>query len=972
MIYIENTGDTEQMLTSFLDSLEHTSDICFEAKLERYHNQIKSIQSNIDKVEAKIKIETRPKPLKRLKRAKNRLINLKKHFHEFCRELIVCGWNSGFYDLSIIISTLMRILDKRGCLKLKKPGPAEGAEEGEEEEEDDDLNQYRFAIKKQNKFVAFKTTKLSFKDVMMFLGAGVPLRKFIQCFGDGEEFKSFFPYDRMTSPDDLKTPLEELVYEDFQSSLTGRNVLEEDGTRDTGLKNFDALVKMWRDKDMTTISDMLRYYNELDVRPMYKAVLKLIETFRKLSIPIFSFMTLPSAAWHYGMSRVTSPFHALPSYHEDVYHTMVGQILGGFASPLRLRECEVGVTMIKGSVCQAIEALDFNSLYPHILSQKLPCGPAMVRYAPNFELLTARSKLANSRIGIQFARWIEHNLQRSAKHAGNGQEVRIGGRYPVDVYIPETQQIFELHGCFYHHHTCRQPATEQEEQEAIKKRQEDREKAEYIRSQGYEYNVTWECEFNRQIDSDPRLNTFLHSEQLAEDEEDDLQFTSCFGDGEHIDLDTILDKVASDEYFGFLMVDCHVPEDKIEDFQEFPVIIKAATLTVDDLTGGQAEFAKRHGYMKTPQRTVIGSNFAKNLLVISEQVKFWLEVGVKVTKVDALFEYEGRACMRNVIEDLVELRREGDVDPSQKPIADLAKLTMNSLYGRSLLRRDKFTQIHFCNKEDKDYLVQKSNFRSVEPLLKPDDSAFLTPDDPVMVEQQAAPDMIYAVQMNPKWVNVDMPVHLGLWVLAAAKVYNMRFYHQVLRVYLMACSFISLYCDTDSIFLGLTEKTIDDCVIPKKRTEWFSKVKPKWFVAESCKNCAPEYVAKKKDHKPWALKNCCRVENVRSKRTTGLMKTEFSATKFVGLSPKNYILESPDQTKTGMKGVQERFAGHLDREVFSRCLRETEPAFSENRGMMYKLGSVFSYRGTKRALNPVCGKRDVDPDDPAYTRTLNK
>ena len=233
MIYIENKGDTEEMLTSFLDSLEEMSDISFQAKLERYHNQIKSIQAHLDNVKAKIECETRKKKLKKLKRAKNRLVNLKKHFHEFCRELIVCGWNSGFYDLSIIISTLMRILDKRGCLKLKKPGPDEGGEdrEVEEEEHDDDLDEYRFAIKKLNKFVAFKTTKLTFRDVMMCLGAGLSLRKFIECFGDGEEFKTFYPYDLMKSIDDLRTPLTDIKYEDFKSSLTGKNVLEEDGPR---------------------------------------------------------------------------------------------------------------------------------------------------------------------------------------------------------------------------------------------------------------------------------------------------------------------------------------------------------------------------------------------------------------------------------------------------------------------------------------------------------------------------------------------------------------------------------------------------------------------------------------------------------------------------------------------------------------------------------------------------------------------
>lgn len=82
------------------------------------------------------------------------------------------------------------------------------------------------------------------------------------------------------------------------------------------------------------------------------------------------------------------------------------------------------------------------------MSENLPCGPVMLRYADaDFKLITKATALLNSKIGIRYARFLEHTRKSKIVHAGNSsREVRLSGRYCIDAYEVETGSAFDLHG----------------------------------------------------------------------------------------------------------------------------------------------------------------------------------------------------------------------------------------------------------------------------------------------------------------------------------------------------------------------------------------------------------------------------------------------------------------------------------------------------------------------------------------------
>ena len=83
------------------------------------------------------------------------------------------------------------------------------------------------------------------------------------------------------------------------------------------------------------------------------------------------------------------------------------------------------------------------------------------------------------------------------------------------------------------------------------------------------------------------------------------------------------------------------------------------------------------------------------------------------------------------------------------------------------------------------------------------------------------------------------------------------------------------YTDTDSFLISMCESSLDDCVLPDKRREYFEHVKPQWFAPE-CEHPNP--------------KSC--VPCKRAEKTPGMLKIEANLTSgfFLATSPKCYLV----------------------------------------------------------------------------------
>ena len=175
------------------------------------------------------------------------------------------GFNSGKYDLNLIKSYFAQRFLVSGV----------GDDEEDEDEDERGFRQKvkKFVIKKNNEFMAISTPKLKFLDIKNFIAPGFSYAKYLAAY-EVEEQKGFFPYEYVTSLEKLdETSLP--PREAFHSSL--RN-------SDLSQGNYNYLCQVCRGNGMTSLGDLLTWYNNKHTRPFIEALEKQCNFYKTLGL----------------------------------------------------------------------------------------------------------------------------------------------------------------------------------------------------------------------------------------------------------------------------------------------------------------------------------------------------------------------------------------------------------------------------------------------------------------------------------------------------------------------------------------------------------------------------------------------------------------------------------------------------------------------------------------------------------------
>ena len=170
--------------------------------------------------------------------------------------------------------------------------------------------------------------------------------------------------------------------------------------------------------------------------------------------------------------------------------------------------------------------------------------------------------------------------------------------------------------------------------------------------------------------------------------------------------------------------------------------------------------------------------------------------------------------------------------------------------------------------------------------------------------------------------------------------------------------------DTDSLYLDLAEKKLEDCIRPKMRAEWQrlrSNDCVDTFTDDAVANFFPRtYCVKHKQH---------------DKRGPGLFKEEFRCTEMLCLCSKKYCCYyvTSNKLKFSSKGLNKRVleeSGDGPLEKYRRVLNQTVNITSNNRGFRTNNHSVVTYEQVKEDLSYLYLKRIVEIDK-IHTQPLN-
>ena len=202
---------------------------------------------------------------------KNQLIDLQETLDCYCNVLLVFGFYSAKYDLNLIRSYLLPIPVNERDIEPT-------------------------VIKKANQFISFKFGDIQLLDFMNFLGGATSLGSFLKAYKTSET-KRFFLYEWFDHPD--KTQNTELSpYDAFYIKLrccnhletecmdyvnllksgmtTGQAVIKLKLSKPpaTGIENYQYLQQIWKQEQMSSFKDFLRWCNNTNVVPTLEAMQK--------------------------------------------------------------------------------------------------------------------------------------------------------------------------------------------------------------------------------------------------------------------------------------------------------------------------------------------------------------------------------------------------------------------------------------------------------------------------------------------------------------------------------------------------------------------------------------------------------------------------------------------------------------------------------------------------------------------------
>ena len=696
----ENTDRPQDLVNPMMTYLKEMSDHAFEL-LQR---EFCDIYQEISKLEADPVLEFPPQKLKKL-------------LDDYLHELPVVGFNSSVYDINLIKTAFFQnlvvtdpdydVAESNECLDK---------EEEEQEENKNELDPpqnhkqtgIKFIIKNNNEYKCIATRRLKFLDIKNYIAPGFSYEKYLAAF-EIEQKKGFFPYEYITSLDTLKeTKLPPI--EAFYSSLKGKCISQEE---------YAYCQKVWEEEKMTSLKDFLIWYNNLDVAPFLQALTKQQKFYSDLGLDLLKDgVGIPGLTLKY-LFKTLDPrvyFSLIDDRNSDLHKLLREEMVGG-PSLIFHRYHEKDKTHIRGGedLVQSIIGFDANALYLWALSQPMPTEQPTRRrrHPPNTDNINKKDFQAEKidKYGQKAREWLEweaHNKKIHIQHKFNGKERSLGNRHiRVDGYCSSQRLAFQFHGCAFHGHNCaltkglthhpyKKDVTQQELYNKTK------EISLYL-TQDLEISLVemWECEWERLKTSRDNIRNFVLSNFPP--------YVSPFPNPDKIDVPLIIRFVKEKKFFGLVQCDIKVPPHLENYFEELQPIFKNTKISRNDIGDFMKIYAEQNKILSQPRRTLVGSYWAKGIMLITPLLEWYLNHGLVVTDIQQIIEYKPVACFQNFANKVSNARRDGDQHPNQAILADTFKLLGNSAYGKTLTNLAKHNNIHYVTPQEANKLIKKTS-----------------------------------------------------------------------------------------------------------------------------------------------------------------------------------------------------------------------------------------------------------------------
>lgn len=209
-----------------------------------------------------------------------------------------------------------------------------------------------------------------------------------------------------------------------------------------------------------------------------------------------------------------------------------------------------------------------------------------------------------------------------------------------------------------------------------------------------------------------------------------------------------------------------------------------------------------------------------------------------------------------------------------------------------------------------------------------------------------AGDGLYEMESAKPKIIFDLLLQLGYHILQLAKLCMLQFRFDFLVEYCKESDFEYLEMDTDSAYMAIAGKSVEDIVNPAKQQALYK---------QKFGNCNNHHFTAADGFFP---RECCDKHKAYDKRIPGLFKVEAEGNAMIALCSKTYILRQSDgKIKHSAKGLNR--SALIDAYQSFKCVLDTKQTQSViNQGFCSLQNTIFTYEQQRAGLSYFYCKRE--------------
>ncbi len=259
--------------------------------------------------------------------------------------------------------------------------------------------------------------------------------------------------------------------------------------------------------------------------------------------------------------------------------------------------------------------------------------------------------------------------------------------------------------------------------------------------------------------------------------------------------------VLNDTLYGFAYVCMDTPPEKEKEFHQLQALfISASIREIESVLGkytfdkyfstgpteGESQAKKRNPKTNGGDRTLVNVSRGK-LLLGTESLKWLLGKGLKLVNVYAFIKYIPHSCFEDFIYNGVNTRRYADQHVNYAPLAGVAKLQLNTAYGKTAEKVSEHSQTHCCIDPD----------TVMEELSSPSCMG----EEEIVVDNVLR-QLIFMYSKKKSTCRMENPIQVALAVYDGAKLRMLQFYVDFVQKFTGIGTVRLYYMDTDCFVMG--------------------------------------------------------------------------------------------------------------------------------------------------------------------------